>query len=66
MTPDESLRGYGVWLPEFLAVALKLWYDAQLSGPHSRDQCGVDQNDQRRHVATERLLQECRRMWGDQ
>ena len=66
MTPDESLRGYVVWLPEFLAVALKLWYDAQLSGPHSHDMCGIDQNDQRRHIATERLLQECWKLWGDQ
>ena len=66
MTQDESLRGYVVWLPEFLAVALKLWYSAQLSGPSTHDQCGVDQNDQRRHLATERLLQECRKMWGDQ
>lgn len=53
------------FFPESLAVALNVWFRCQLSGPHSHDQCGVDQNDQRRHLATERLLQECRKMWGD-
>ena len=50
---------------ECLMRAVSEWYSAQLSGQHSNDQCGIDQNDQRRHIATERLLQECRRMWGD-
>lgn len=46
--------------------ALHTWYLSQLSGPHSHDQCGIDQNDQRRNRATEELLQACREMWGDQ
>ena len=53
-------------VPKPLIVSLYQWYRSQLSGPTSHDMCGVDQNDQRRHLATERLLQECRRMWGDQ
>lgn len=48
-----------------LLIAARAWYAAQLSGPSTHDMCGIDQNDQRRHLATERLLQECRRMWGD-
>lgn len=63
MTEQKILVGR--WLPPGMLASLQEWYSAQLSGQHSRDQCGIDQNDQRRHLATERLLQECRKMWGD-
>lgn len=63
MTPQSQ---FVVEITQRCLHALAYWYESQMAGPALRDQCGIDQNDQRRHRATEELLQACREMWGDQ